>query len=170
MKPERGGVSLLRPCVTPGGEPFELKIGFRHDRRDTAEVRQAIEALALTSLWLACAYGGLGARVRRGFGGMRIVAVAGNLPRPWTPRGILTPGLELYRSARWLWPWSAATSGIFEQYLRVLAEAPDYPVLSKRCAPENNSRDSRRECSHHVSLPWRSPRSRTGSRSRNRGR
>jgi CRISPR-associated protein Cmr1 len=149
MRPERGGVSLLRSCVAPGAKPFELKIGFRHDRRASTEVRQAVEALALTSLWLTCAYGGLGARVRRGFGGVRIVAASGDLPGPWTPKAILTPGLELYRNAQWLWPWSAATFGIFEQHLRVLiaaergsagppdgwAEPPDYPVLSKRYAP-----------------------------------
>jgi hypothetical protein len=149
MKPERGRINLLRSCVVPGGKPPELKIGFRHDRRTSEEARQAIEALALTSLWLMCAYGGLGSRVRRGFGGVRIVAVSGDLPRPWTPRAILTPGFEMYRSAQWLWPWSAATFGIFEQYLRVLiaaergsagapdewAEPPDYPVLSKRYAP-----------------------------------
>ena len=37
---------------------------------------------ALASLWLACAYGGLGARTRRGFGGVRIMAAEG--PGHWT--------------------------------------------------------------------------------------
>ena len=91
MRPGQGGASLLRSCVAPGGKPFELKIGFRHDRRATADVQQAIEALALASLWLTCAYGGLGARVRRGFGGVRIVAASGDLPSPWTPRGYSRP-------------------------------------------------------------------------------
>ncbi|SRR5579875_249099 len=150
MKPGPQGVRLLRPCVPPGADPFELKIGFRHDRRTDPKAAQAIEALAVMSLWLACAYGGLGSRVRRGFGGMRIVAASGALPRPWTPTAVLTPGPELYRDAGWVWPWSAAaTFGIFEGYLRDLIEAvgsaagtpdsweepPPYPVLSKTHSP-----------------------------------
>ncbi len=148
MRPVKGGAELLRPFVPPQTS-FDLKLSFRHDRRTTAEAQQAAEALAYASLWLACAYGGLGARVRKGFGGLRIVDVAGEVSPPWTPRGLLTPGLEFYRSAEWMWPWSAKVFGIFEQHLRELvkaagleagtveerAEPPSYPVLSRRHSP-----------------------------------
>jgi CRISPR-associated protein Cmr1 len=149
MKPERGDVRLLRPYVTPGGDPFELKIRFNHDRQGSAEVHQAVEALAFASLWLACAYGGLGARIRRGLGGLRIVGAAGDLPRPWSPRGMLTPGLGLYQGGEWLWPWSSTVFGVFAQHLRELisaehgtseepdqwTEPPPFPVLSKKYSP-----------------------------------
>ena len=148
MKPEKGGARLLRPFVPPETE-FELKLGFRHDRRATAERRQAIEALAFASLWLACAYGGLGARTRRGFGGLRITEVAGEAPYPWKPAWLQTPDLRFYQSTEWLWPWPAGVFGVFEQHLRVLIDAeqakarpadewtepPPYPVLSKRFSP-----------------------------------
>ena len=148
MRPERGGVGLLRPFVPPGTS-FDLKLRFRHDSSATTEVRQAVEVLALASLWLACAYGGLGARVRRGFGGLRIVNVAGEVPPPWSPGGLRTPGLEFYRNAEWVWPWSDRVFGVFEQHLRALikaakaevgalderAEPPWYPVLSRKHSP-----------------------------------
>ncbi len=150
MKPERGGARLLRPYVPPGGDPFELKIRFAHDPKASAEVRQAIEALAFASLWLTCAYGGLGARIRRGFGGLRIVGASGELPRPWSPRAVLTPGLELYERADWLWP--STMLGVFERHLRALigaeqhgtsgelesdrwTEPPPFPVLSAKYSP-----------------------------------
>ncbi len=149
MKPDRGGARLLRPYVPPGGDPFELKIRFAHDRRASAEVQQAIEALAFACLWLACTYGGLGARVRRGFGGLRIVGASGDLPRPWSPKGIQTPGPGLYQSGDWLWPWSSTVFGVFQQHLRELigaghgtsgepdrwTESPSYPVLSRQHSP-----------------------------------
>ncbi|HET9975610.1 MAG TPA: type III-B CRISPR module RAMP protein Cmr1 [Streptosporangiaceae bacterium] len=151
MKPEKGGgARLLRPCVLPGADSsFHLKLRFAHDPQATGEVRQAIEALAFTSLWLACTYGGIGARTRRGFGGLRIVGASGELPRPWTPKGIQTPGLALYESTGWVWPWSGRIFAIFEQHLRQLIEAarevsgpldgwtgpPPFPVLSKRYSP-----------------------------------
>ncbi|MGH3221698.1 MAG: RAMP superfamily CRISPR-associated protein [Streptosporangiaceae bacterium] len=149
MKPERGEVRLLRPYVRPGGDPFELKIRFAHDRNADPATRQAIEVLAFASLWLTCAYGGLGARTRRGFGGLRIVDASGDLPRPWSPKAIQTPGLGLYESGEWLWPWSSSVFSVFQQHLRELiaaehgssgepdqwTEPPPYPVLSRRYSP-----------------------------------
>lgn len=151
MKPEKGGgARLLRPCVLPGAETsFEMMVRFRHDRSTADETRQAIEALAFASLWLACTYGGVGARTRRGLGGLRIVGASGGLPRPWTPKGMQTPGLALYESTGWVWPWSSGVFGIFEQHLRQLikvaertpaaldgwTEPPPFPVLSKRYSP-----------------------------------
>jgi hypothetical protein len=149
MKPERGGARLLRPCVPPGGDPFELKVRFAHDRKASSEVQQAIEALAYASLWLACVYGGVGARIRRGFGGLRIVDAEGDLPHPWSPKWLQTPGLGLYERAEWLWPWPPAVFGVFQQYLQELinaergisgepdrwTEPPPFPVLSKKYSP-----------------------------------
>jgi hypothetical protein len=150
MKPEKGGPRLLRPCVLPGEDSsFELMIRFQYDRGTAEQTRQAIEALAFASLWLACVYGGAGARTRRGFGGIQIVGASGDLPRPWTPKGIQTPGLALYESTEWVWPWSSRVFAIFEQHLRQLIEAaegmpgtldgwvglPLFPVLSKRYSP-----------------------------------
>jgi hypothetical protein len=144
MKPERGVVRLLRPYVRPG-EAFELKVGFRHDRRASAGEQQAVEALAFASFWLACAYGGLGARTRRGFGGLRITGASGDLPRPWSPKWLQTPELGFYKSSQRVWPWPPGVFGIFEQHLRELlrqergapagadrwVEPPPYPVLSE---------------------------------------
>ncbi len=56
------------------------------------------------SLWLLSAYGGIGARTRRGFGGLRIVGVEGWLPPPWTTESIQSPGLDHYEALRFLWP------------------------------------------------------------------
>lgn len=140
---------LTRPFVPPdsGDGTFDLKIGFRHDRRATDEVRHAVETLAFASLWLACAYGGFGARTRRGFGAVRIVGGDGDMPRPWTPRSIRTYGPDFYEKPACLWP---------EPYIRFLgpqlrelaaaegkelpdpdrwAGPPPYPVLSERFAP-----------------------------------
>ncbi len=149
MKLERGRPCLLRPFVPPSDKPLALKFRFQHDRRATSEMRQAIEALAFASLWLACTYGGLGARTRRGFGGLRITEVTGEVPYPWKPAWLATPDLRFYQSAEWLWPWSAGVFGVFERHLRVLinaeqatagpsdewTEPPPFPVLSKRFSP-----------------------------------
>jgi CRISPR-associated protein Cmr1 len=73
------------------GQESDLKVGFRHTGDTTAEERAAIEGLAMASLWLTCTYGGIGARARRGFGGVRIVGATGGcsgdelpLAEPWT--------------------------------------------------------------------------------------
>jgi hypothetical protein len=150
MRPDKGGPRLLRPCVSPDADrPFQLKVRFQHGRNVAEQTQQAIEALAFASLWLACTYGGVGARIRRGFGGLRIIDASQNLPRPWTPKGVLTPGLALYENTEWVWPWSTGVFGIFERHLRELIKAengtpgtrdgwtgpPPYPVLSEKYSP-----------------------------------
>lgn len=138
---------LTRPSfVSPEADPFELKVRFRHHRRTVPDVANAVESLAYASLWLTCAYGGLGARTHRGFGGVRITNVSGDLPAPWTDRALKTPGLELYEKAEWVWP---RVMELFGRHLEVLAEAegrelgapdewpglPPFPVLSRRYSP-----------------------------------
>lgn len=68
--------------------------------------RAAIEALAMASFWLACTCGGIGARTRRGLGGVRITGASGaELPEPWATDGaLLTPGLDYYTQLRMIWP------------------------------------------------------------------
>ena len=70
--------TLTRPYV-PAGQDFDLKFRLRRD--DPVAL-----GLALTALWLTCAYGGVGARTRRGFGGLKIDGIdwAGlQPPPPW---------------------------------------------------------------------------------------
>lgn len=139
--------SLTRPYVAPGQE-FDLKIGFD---RSSGTNGDAIAALALASLWLACAYGGFGGRARRGFGGLRIVGADGWLPAPWDADSVCSPSLEHFErlprggqqdSTQRLWPTGAAGQCVghlrqfVERYNRRYAlaewpEAPSYPVLSK---------------------------------------
>lgn len=146
MEMEGSKPRLTRPFVSPETAPFELKIRFRHHRRAAPDVANAVESLAYASLWLACTYGGLGARTRRGLGGVRITDVSGDLPAPWTPRALHTPGLELYDKAQWVWP---RVIQLFGRHLRDLAKAegrelgspdrwaelPSFPVLSQRHSP-----------------------------------
>ncbi|RKN33829.1 type III-B CRISPR module RAMP protein Cmr1 [Micromonospora musae] len=74
-KPAGRGCQLTRPFVAPG-TTFDLQLRLPRDD-DTA-------ALVMAALWSLCRYGGLGARTRRGFGGLRVIAVEGHLPTPWT--------------------------------------------------------------------------------------
>jgi hypothetical protein len=148
MRPGAGGPQLQRPCLPPGTE-FELKVGFRHHRGTAAAEREAVEALAFASLWLASSYGGFGARTHRGFGGVRITDVSGELPGPWPTGWVRTLGLEFYRHARWPWPWPPAVFGVFDRHLPALVNAvngtmrplddwdepPPFPVLSARYSP-----------------------------------
>lgn len=90
-----GDVKLRRPYV-PAGETIELKHRFTHPRGTDQDVADAVEYLATASLWLTCAFGGVGARVRRGFGGLRIEA-ARDLPAAWTAAGHpISPGLAFF--------------------------------------------------------------------------
>ncbi len=96
-------VKILRPYVAPGST-VDLKIGFRHHADEDDQARASIEALAFASLWLTCAYGGIGARTRRGFGGVRIAGADGELPAPWDTTTIVSPGLAHYKELSYLWP------------------------------------------------------------------
>ena len=94
----------LRPSDVDVDQEFKLKLGFRHAAGDDADTRNAIEGLAVASLWLMCTYGGIGARTRRGFGGVRIVAAESResgdtlpfLTRGSQPASLLTPDLAYY--------------------------------------------------------------------------
>jgi hypothetical protein len=140
-----GNVAIRRPYVA-AGQKFEVKVGFRHPRETDAESRVAIEALAMASLWLACTYGGIGARTRRGFGGVRIIEASGAaLPEPWSRDGaLLTPGLGYYAPLRMIWPDGPIASCV--RHLATLARGtrlnprawdgiPSFPVLSRTHAP-----------------------------------
>ena len=142
---DMGDVKLLRSYVAPGAD-IKLKIGFRHHADDDDQDRGAIEALAFASLWLTCAYGGVGARTRRGFGGMRITGADGELPGPWDATTIVSPGLDHYGELKWLWPRGTLTACV--QSVFVLArkpiadwrevwggQLPSFPVLSVFHAP-----------------------------------
>jgi hypothetical protein len=138
---------LTRYCVLPDpGHTFKLMVRFQHDRRATDDVQRAVEALAYASLWLACTYGGFGARTRRGFGGVRILSGEGDLPVPW--KSIKTYGVNFYEKSTDVWPQSHVTHLL--PHLRALAaaerrelpeiphawtEPPPFPVLSQRFAP-----------------------------------
>ncbi len=124
------------PHLSPG-TVFDICLKSRGS--ESAESRMA---LALASLWLACAYGGVGARTHRGFGGLRIIAADGPLPDPWTHQAVLSPGLSHYENIRRLWP--AGPVGDCVPLLARLAaphgglpalaqwtSPPPYPVLSR---------------------------------------
>lgn len=126
----------LTRAFIPPGQDFELWLRFTG--KDTNA-----HATALSALWLACTYGGLGARTRRGFGGLRITGVEGELPEPWTETSILTPGLDFYEEHPWfLWP-KAQLNDAMRAVICIAQECgvrgmarwgdyPSYPVLSKK--------------------------------------
>ncbi|MEU1900651.1 type III-B CRISPR module RAMP protein Cmr1 [Nocardiopsis dassonvillei] len=82
-----GRILLSRPYTRPG-HSFDLRIGFSGN--------EEVDALFLASLWLACTYGGFGARTRKGFGGVRLTHEEGDLPGPWRKHSPNTPELDHY--------------------------------------------------------------------------
>jgi hypothetical protein len=127
--------TLRRDFVEPGKA---VSVGFRFSGNE------AVDTLALASLWLLCAYGGLGSRSRRGFGGLVITGSAGRLPGDWTPESVVTPGLDHFDGLTCLWPtdrmmfWQycltelpgvAVTSPDDEE---AWTSRPSYPVLSRQ--------------------------------------
>lgn len=125
----------LRRGFVDAGRP--VKVDFRFSGNES------VDTLALASLWLLCTYGGLGARTRRGFGGLAITGTEGELPGDWTPETILTPGLDYFRQQSCLWPADRMT--LWQYCLTdlpsVTVDSPDreeawtrrpsYPVLSR---------------------------------------
>jgi CRISPR type III-B/RAMP module RAMP protein Cmr1 len=133
--------SVTRVYVAPG-EVVDLQLRFSADQRAAA--------LAVASLWLLCAYGGVGARTRRGFGGLRIVGADGPLPDPWDATSIRSPGLGHYERLEHLAPTGPVEQA--NRHLHALCQdarvgrdtpvvynpaqawpaPPSYPVLSAR--------------------------------------
>lgn len=105
---------------------------------------ESIDTLALASLWLLCTYGGLGSRVRRGWGGLAITGSDADLPGGWTTETVRTPGLEYYQREQAIWPaehmelWQTCLCDLpgVDVPAPESAEAwdtrPSYPVLSQR--------------------------------------
>jgi CRISPR type III-B/RAMP module RAMP protein Cmr1 len=130
-----------RAFVAPG-ESTQLRMRFAHSRTSPAEVTAAIEYLAMASLWLTCAFGGVGSRARRGFGGIRIDDASG-VPSSWDPAAHpLTPGLAFYHALSDLdvtsllpdaYPHLAAlASHVRPQWVSTpVVGRPAYPVLLK---------------------------------------
>lgn len=85
---------LTRPYVE-AGRKFDLKLQFSDEDAGS---------LALAALRLSCMFGGFGARVRRGFGGVQIAGVSGPLPEPWTEAALKGKGLGDYAGVRSLFP------------------------------------------------------------------
>ncbi|MBN1173570.1 MAG: hypothetical protein JXA67_15475 [Micromonosporaceae bacterium] len=111
-----GDCTLNRSYVEPG-QPFQLWFRQRHNDP------QAL-GLALTSLWLTCAFGGIGARTRRGFGGLRITGFEPNglpLPSPWDETDTMSFKAPVEYSA--LTRLMAKPMG---RSLRVFQNAPDH--------------------------------------------
>ena len=61
--------------ITREGAPFELSFVVRPYKDAKLTADQILPVLA-SSIWLWCAFGGVGARWRRGFGSMRLVDLA----------------------------------------------------------------------------------------------
>ncbi|MCD0448608.1 type III-B CRISPR module RAMP protein Cmr1 [Actinocorallia sp. API 0066] len=131
-----GNLRVNRPYVAPG-QPWELKIAFGPDDRLNSPV--------LAALWLLCAYGGLGARTRRGFGGVRITRVDGPLPEPWTARDLLAPPAMAHGEITGLRlpVHILKAAGLLTAYIREelgrpgfsiadWQEPPSFPVLSRQ--------------------------------------
>ncbi len=72
---------LTRPHV-PTGKTVQVKVAFSGD--------PLIDSRFLLSLWAMLAYGGLGARTRRGFGRLRCTDITGALPAGWQPTDLRT--------------------------------------------------------------------------------
>ncbi|MDA2812553.1 type III-B CRISPR module RAMP protein Cmr1 [Nocardiopsis sp. RSe5-2] len=117
--------SNTRPFVKPGGT-FTLKVGFSGDER--------ADALTMASLWLACTYGGFGARTRKGFGGVRLTHQEGPLPEIWQRHSADTPGIDHYRALGHL-PVSGAVAECADTFLPKpngrTGGTPSYPVLGE---------------------------------------
>ncbi|WP_263363787.1 type III-B CRISPR module RAMP protein Cmr1 [Nocardiopsis quinghaiensis] len=130
----KGAVKITRAFVPPG-EEFDLRIklvGKDHDA----------QTVALGALWMSLVFGGIGARTRRGFGGVRIVGVDGPGLAGWDPDSLLTPGLDFYERTKNLW-FAGDAAGPTMASLKKVADkveagpfdssttTPSFPVLSK---------------------------------------
>jgi CRISPR-associated protein Cmr1 len=127
--------TLRRDFIEPG-KPVSVDFRFSGN--------ESVDTLALASLWLLCAYGGLGSRARRGFGGLAITGSAGRLPGDWTPETVLTPGLDHFKRLTCLWPadrmmlWQYCLTDLpgvdvaAPDHEEAWTARPSYPVLSRK--------------------------------------
>lgn len=134
------GLADLRNCTltrghVPPGQQIDLKFR-RRQRTDDAAL-----GLALTSLWLTAAFGGVGARTRRGFGGIRILGCDNpDLPAPWDRLDLTTP--PTYAQLSHLFPDAAgfslallsdaSTARSSRPLVHRWAQDPPFPVLGAR--------------------------------------
>ena len=83
----------------PPDEEFSLQVRLMGNSQEARDAHQC----ALAALWLNLTYGGLGARVHRGFGGLRILGVEkGRLPWDSDPTLMRSPELDHYAKAEHL--------------------------------------------------------------------
>ncbi len=124
---------LLNRAHIPPGQDFELWLRFTGDDTDA-------HLTALAALWLTFTYGGIGARTRRGFGGIRITGIT-DLPEKWSPDSFRTPCTGFYERTRSLWPTAGASEGmpaliniaknVGLSSMFKWSASPTYPVLSR---------------------------------------
>jgi Uncharacterized protein predicted to be involved in DNA repair (RAMP superfamily) len=126
-----GTSTVTRPFIPPSTS-FDLQFRWT----DTAAAEWF-----LASLWLLCAYGGVGARTRRGWGTVRVKNVDGPLPGAWDGNRPRYPGREHYRKLKHLKPPSTIQNLVLpyeyqkEKLSLNLADdgwagtIPTYPVL-----------------------------------------
>ncbi|GAA1071584.1 type III-B CRISPR module RAMP protein Cmr1 [Nocardiopsis composta] len=84
--------AVLNRAHVPAGREFDLLLRF-----STGDQHRHARDCALAALWLAVAFGGIGSRPRRGFGGLAITG-AENLPDGWDEARIRTPDANSYTS------------------------------------------------------------------------
>ncbi|MFW6638514.1 type III-B CRISPR module RAMP protein Cmr1 [Nocardiopsis algeriensis] len=100
---------LLGPGLTTKGQPttkdfippgrvFPLKVRCDGKEQEDLDAYRC----ALAALWLSLTYGGVGSRIRRGFGGLKIVGAEEGLPWESGSSLMTTPGLEHYTRAEGL--------------------------------------------------------------------
>ncbi|MGJ3558965.1 type III-B CRISPR module RAMP protein Cmr1 [Streptomyces sp. INA 01156] len=120
----------------------EALTDFDVNLRFTRGTSEETQSLVLASLWLLCAYGGIGARVRRGFGGLRITG-AQNLPDHWQPDDLISPGTDHYEALdrltahhrpltdhpKWLEALEAAPPDLASRTAEWKSGRPSYPAL-----------------------------------------
>ncbi|MCK9874113.1 type III-B CRISPR module RAMP protein Cmr1 [Nocardiopsis dassonvillei] len=149
------GRRLTRRYIAPGREQTaRLKVAFSGHKD--------VDVLFLGSLWLLCAYGGVGARTRRGFGGLRLDHEQGPLPDPWTPETVAPPTLDHYQGLQHVAP--TTVQSLCAPFIHALlpentaenGQAPGYPVLGEAYTLAG--------CSRRTFTTWRRAAHTTGER------
>jgi hypothetical protein len=138
---DASGCTVRRPYIAPGKE---IPLQFRIRRRDDAAL-----ALNLASLWLLTSFGGIGARTRRGFGGVRIASVelAPDVPSLWSKLLSSFPKNPAIQDMQCLWcnqidyfitKFVPLTEGPSSSQQRQAphkfcwTQAPEYPVIGMK--------------------------------------